>query len=222
MLVFRLPLIALWLVGFAAPGVQADRPPAPQIARTLQQKYDQVRNFTAHFTHTYTGGVLNKTLTESGTVSVSKPGRMRWEYTSPEKKLFVSDGVRMYSYVPEDKQVIVSAIPREDEATTAALFLAGKGNLTRDFTVSYAEKEPTGTWALRLQPKERQRDYDWLILAVDRDSFEIRVLIAEDTQGGRSEFRFTDLKQNVEMPDKLFTFKIPKGVDVITAGSPER
>ena len=64
---------------------------------------------------------------------------MRWDYTAPEEKLFVSDGVKIYSYIPQDKQVIVSSVPRDDQATTPTLFLAGKGNLTRDFTPSLVE-----------------------------------------------------------------------------------
>jgi hypothetical protein len=59
---------------------------------------------------------------------------MRWDYSTPEPKQFVSDGVKMYSYIPQDKQVIVAAVPPDDEAPTPTLFLAGKGSLTRDFT----------------------------------------------------------------------------------------
>ena len=78
-------------------------------------------------------------MTESGRVMVKKPGKMRWDYTAPEEKLFVSDGSRIYFYIPQDKQVIVSDVPTDDQATTPALFLAGKGNLTRDFTPSLVE-----------------------------------------------------------------------------------
>src|SRR5207302_9996494 len=80
---------------------------ATDVAQSLQHKYDTVRDFSADFIHTYQGGVLHKQITERGHVLVKKPGKMRWEYTAPEKKLFVSDGVRVYSYVPEDKQVTV-------------------------------------------------------------------------------------------------------------------
>ena len=52
---------------------------------------------------------------------------MRWDYTAPERKQFVSDGAKIYSYIPADKQVIVSPMPADAEATTPALFLAGKG-----------------------------------------------------------------------------------------------
>jgi outer membrane lipoprotein carrier protein len=190
-----------------------------ETARALQQKYDAVKDFTADFTHTYEGGVLKKRSTESGTVQIKKPGRMRWDYTTPEKKVFVSDGTKIYSYIPADKQVIVSSMPTDDQATTAVLFLTGKGNLTRDFVVSYAAQEDApGTWALRLDPRQKQRDYDWLVVVVDRQSMQIRSLSAADQQGGKSTFVFSHYRENVGVPDKTFEFKIPRGVDVITPG----
>ena len=211
-------LIGLLLLAPAAAAGQA-RPPAAELAQSVQQKYDRVKDFTADFTHTYEGGVLKKKASERGTVQIKKPGRMRWEYTAPEKKTFVSDGRKVYSYIPADKQVIVNNVPPDDEATTAVLFLAGKGNLTRDFKVSYADGAPDGTWALRLDPKQKQHDYDWLVLGVDTKSLQIRSLTAADQQGGRSTFQFSNYRENTGAPDNVFAFKIPRGVDVINAGS---
>lgn len=213
----RLLLPVLLLVVPAASG-QA-RPSAADTARALQQKYDTVKDFSADFTHTYEGGVLKRKSTERGKVQVKKPGRMRWEYTSPEKKTFVSDGRMIYSYIPADKQVIRSAVPTDDEATTAVLFLAGKGNLTRDFNVSYVEGGAADTWTLRLDPKLKQRDYDWLVVEVDRASLQIRGLTAADRQAGRSTFRFRAYRENTGVADNVFVFKIPRGADVINAGS---
>jgi outer membrane lipoprotein carrier protein len=201
-------LILLLLAPFQAP------PPAAETARALQEKYDHVRDFTADFTHTYEGGVLKKKTTERGVVQVKKPGRMRWDYTAPEKKEFVSDGQKIYSYIPADKQVIVSSMPADDQ-TTAVLFLTGKGNLTRDFTVTYADGAPADAWSLKLVPKQKQRDYDWLILTVDRKTLQIRTLVRADQQGGRETFEFTHYRENTNVPDKTFEFKIPRGVDVI-------
>ena len=106
-------------------GAQAAGQTPEALARALQQRYQSVRDFTAEFVQTYRGGVLRTQTQERGTVSVKKPGRMRWVYTSPERKEFVSDGVKIYSYIPEDRQVIVSDVPAEDEASTGVLFLAG-------------------------------------------------------------------------------------------------
>jgi outer membrane lipoprotein carrier protein len=192
---------------------------ASDLAAALQRKYDTVRDFSADFVHSYRGGVLNRQLKESGRVLIRKPGRMRWEYEAPEEKLFVSDGSRIYFYIPQDRQVIVSAVPPDDRASTPALFLAGKGNLLRDFTASLTEVPPDqapGSRALKLVPKESQSDYDWLVLMVDSKTLALRGLMTIDAQGGTSSFTFTNLKENIGLTDKPFVFQPPRGVEIVT------
>src|SRR6476646_3939049 len=99
------PLIALFLVA---------APPAAELAAALQKKIDGIHDFTTDFTHVYEGGVLRKQLTERGRLLVKKPGKMRWDYTTPEQQQFVSDVLKMYSYIPQDKQVIVSSVPPDN------------------------------------------------------------------------------------------------------------
>jgi outer membrane lipoprotein carrier protein len=195
---------------------------APELAAALQRKYDGIKDFSADFSHTYQGGVLHKQITERGHLLVKKPGKMRWDYSTPETKQFVSDGLKMYSYIPQDKQVIVATVPPDEDAPTPTLFLAGKGNVTRDFTPSLVETPagmPAGSRTLKLVPKSRQRDYDWLVLVLDPGTLSIRGLLTVDEQGGKSSFFFTNLKENVGLADKEFAFKIPRGVDVVTAPS---
>ena len=195
---------------------------ATDLAQSLQCKYDTIRDFSADFIHTYEGGVLHKQITERGHVLVKKPGKMKWDYTSPEKKLFISDGVRVYSYTPEDRQVIVGAVPKDDQPGAPILFLAGKGNLARDFTASIGElpkASPPGSEALKLVPKTAQPDYDWLLLVIDHQSLALRTLVTMDGQGGRSSISFVNLKENVSPADKEFAFNIPRGVDVINDSS---
>ena len=216
-------LIALAAVTLTVPAAarSADQT-AAELAAALQRKYDGIKDFSADFTHTYEGGVLRKQITERGHLLVKKPGMMRWDYSAPEPKQFVSDGVKMYSYIPQDKQVIVAAVPPDDDAPTPTLFLAGKGNVTRDFTPSLVDAPPgmpAASRTLKLIPKARQRDYDWLVLVLDPDSLAIRGLLTVDAQGGKSSFLFTNLKENVGLADKEFAFKIPRGVDVVTAPS---
>src|SRR5688572_8210960 len=164
------------------------------VARDLQRKYDRVTDFSADFVHSYRGGVLKQQATERGRLLVKKPGKMRWEYTAPEKKLFVSDGRKIYSYVPQDKQVVVSTMPQDDQAPTPALFLTGKGNITRDFTVTFDKvpDAPAGSIALKLTPRKREPEYDSLTLVVDPKTLSLQMLIAVDTQGGRSAFAFSN------------------------------
>jgi outer membrane lipoprotein carrier protein len=220
----RSRLVLAWLVLTAVTGCvpvgQAAEPTSVQeFAQALQRKYDTIKDFSTDFVHTYRGGVLNKQLTERGRLVVKKPGKMRWEYKSPEEKLFVSDGVKLYSYLPGDKQVIVSAVPPDDKATTPALFLAGKGNLIRDFTATFTDlpaSMPAGARALKLVPKTAQPDYDWLVLIVDPASLGLQGLLTADAQGGTSMFSFINLKENTGVSDKEFEFKIPRGVDVVS------
>jgi outer membrane lipoprotein carrier protein len=210
--------------GHLAEALVASQPAAAdtdvtEFARRLQAHYDGVRDFSADFTHTYEGGVLRRKTTERGTVLIKKPGKMRWTYTAPEDKLFVSDGSKMYMWIPADRQVTVSPVPTGDQASTAILFLLGRGNLTRDFTVRHAAT-PAGaetfTEALVLVPRTPVPEYNSLTLVVERDSLKLRSLIAQDAQSGASTFTFTNLRENVGIPESRFTFTIPRGADVIT------
>ena len=220
MRIASIPLV-LALFGGLLPTQPASRPSPDELARALQARYDGIQDFTADFVHTYEGGVLRTTATERGRVLVKKPGKMRWNYTSPEEKLFVSDGIKIYSYIPADNQVHVGDMPSADEATTPVLFLTGKGDVTRDFTSAYAELTDVtaGAYALKLTPRQTDRDYEWLTLVIDSNTLQLRRLMAHDLQGGTSTFFFTNLKENVDLADTEFTFRIPRDVDVITSDS---
>jgi outer membrane lipoprotein-sorting protein len=117
--------------------------------------------------------------------------------------------------------VIVSSVPSDDQATTPALFLTGKGNMVRDFTSSFTTVpgSPADTYALTLTPTQKERDYESLVLVVDRSTLRLRMLVTSDAQGGQSTFTFSNLKENVRIADAEFVFKIPRGVDVITDGT---
>jgi outer membrane lipoprotein carrier protein len=227
--VSRLPraIITVAALASASISVAAQSTPgssAQDLAQALQRRYDTIKDFSADFVHSYRGGVLRKEIVERGRLLVKKPGKMRWDYAAPDEKLFVSDGVKLYSYIPRDKQVFVGSVQPDDQVTTPTMFLTGKGNLVRDFSSSFVEPAagmPSGTRALKLVPKAPQRDYDWLILEIAPETLELRGLVTVDAQGGQSTFSFTNLKENTGLSDKDFTFKMPRGVDVVT-GAPSR
>jgi outer membrane lipoprotein carrier protein len=216
-------LVSLMLTLSLAPisAIAQTQPAADVLAQSLEQRYQRIHDFSADFTHTYRGGLLRTQATEQGRMAIKKPGMMRWEYTTPEKKLFVSDGRKIYSYIPQDRQVIVSDVPAEDEATTPALFLTGKGDIARDFIASFADAS-RGLYALKLVPRRAEQDYEYLVLIVDPATLQIRALTARDPQGGESTFTFGNLKENQGLSDKDFVFRIPRGVDVITDGRVSR
>ena len=224
-MMFRPALVLLACCLLQALPTAQTKPTADALARSLQQRYQGITDFAADFVHTYRGGVLRTQTTERGTVKIKKPGRMRWIYTAPEKKEFVSDGQKVYSYLPQDKQVIVAAMPPENQATTPALFLAGKGDIALDFAATYADASPAGvttpagTTSLKLTPRRSEPEYEYLVVAIDPATFQIRALTTRDRQGGDSTLTFTNLKENQGISDKEFAFRVPRGVDVITDGT---
>jgi outer membrane lipoprotein carrier protein len=190
------------------------------LAAKIQQRYNGIKDFQGDFVQTYEGGVLRTKTTERGTIAIKRPGRMRFTYTKPERKEFVSDGVRLYTHLVADKQVIVSPAPGADEGDIPAMFLAGRSDLSRDYIPTFTPLPgaATGLVSLQLVPKRPNADYESLGIAVDRKTLQIQFLTAVDKQGGRSSFTFTNLKENRGLADKEFEFRIPRGVDVVTNG----
>lgn len=197
------------------PAAQAVTPAPAELSRLIQAHYATVTGFTANFTYTYASGVLPQTTTERGTVKIRKPGRMRWTYQSPEVKEFVADGRMLYSYVKADKVCYVSDLPQGDGVSTAVLFLAGKGDLVRDFRAAAASEPVSGEWRVDLTPTTPQAEFTRLTLGVDPATLALRTLATLDPDGGRAMFRFTGLKENPTLADREFVFTPPKGVDVI-------
>ncbi len=209
-----LALAALGAGAAAAPGTAPMTPDA--LAQALQKRYETIRDFTADFQHSYRGGALKTQVVERGVATFKKPGMMRWVYESPERKEFVSDGRRIYAYIPADRQVVVSAVPPDDAAPLPVLFLAGKGNVSRDFIASLPDEASATRATLKLVPRSAGADYAHMLLSVDLPALRIVGLTTVDLQGGTSTFAFSRLKENQGLTDTQFAFRIPKGVDVLT------
>jgi outer membrane lipoprotein carrier protein len=197
--------------------VTAQSDPAA-LAAKVQQRYDGIKDFQGDFVQSYEGGVLRTKTTERGTLAIKRPGRIRFTYTKPERKEFVSDGVRLYTHLVADKQVIVSPAPTADDGDVPAMFLAGQSDLARDYTptLTTLPGAAAGLVTLKLVPKDKNSDYESLGIGVDQKTLQIQFLTAVDKQGGRSSFTFTNLKENRGLSDKEFEFRIPRGVDVVT------
>ncbi|MEZ5318432.1 MAG: outer membrane lipoprotein carrier protein LolA [Vicinamibacterales bacterium] len=188
-------------------------PSADALAARLQARYQTVRDFTADFTQTYQSGALGLSSPEPerGSLKLSKPLRFRMEYKSPEKKIFVADGEKLYSYFPADHLGSEHPIPEPGQASTALLFIAGRGDITRDFTASMPDAQPPNQWALALRPRTPQADFTALTLFVDRQSLQLRGFGWTDQDGGRSVVTFTGLRENRGIPASDFDFTFPRG-----------
>ena len=209
-----LPIVLVAAIGMAPRQDQTVAPSATELAARLQTRYESIRDFTANFEQVTVGVLLKRPATERGTMSLKKPSRVRFTYQAPEKKEFVSDGSQFYSYFAENRTGSVSPLPKPGEESTALLFLAGRGNLARDFTPSLPPDQPADAWHLKLVPKSRQADFDTLTLFLDRRTLALKGFMTVDEQLTNT-IRFSNLKENAGLSDQAFAFKFPKGTELI-------
>lgn len=206
-------IVALTTAGAAALSGQTP-PPAAELSARIQTRYATIRDFTADFTLTQTSGLTRQNATDKGKVAVKKPDRMRWTLDTGSRHEVVSDGADLYSYLPKDKLVQITRLPKNDQASTALLLLTGRGDLTRDFVPTPEVGVVPGEWRLTVTPKRKQSDFTTMTLAVDRSTLRLLGLTLVDDQGGVKAYRFSNLKENQGLADALFTFKIPRGVEL--------
>lgn len=189
--------------------------PAAAVAN-LQARYAAVESVAADFEQTYHAPGIEQT--ESGVLFMKKPGLMRWEYRDPEEKLFVADGRDSYLYVPADRQVMIRRFSAEELHSTPLQFLLGRGDIAQSYEVSW-EKDfkprSPGALVLHLMPRRPDAQYAYLVLEYEQSTFDLRRILVKELMGNTSEFVLTNLKTNVRLADKLFQFKIPKGVEVV-------
>lgn len=184
-----------------------------QLIDGLQTKYNKLASLSADFTQIYTGGQSRR---ESGRVLLKKPGKMRWDYTSPESKLFISDGKTLYEYVPSEKYASKSSIKDSSDMRAPFAFLLGRGNLRRDFKkIEFSKEAPAraGNKVLRMIPK-RAADFRELLVEIEPTSLQIYRLTLIESGGSRSDFLFSNVRENVPVGDDQFRFKAPPGVEI--------
>lgn len=196
----------------AGPSPASDADLARGLLRRVEERHAATADLVARFSQSYRSGLLGREVVERGVVSVKRPGRMRWEYKHPEPKLFVSDGRTFYFYVPADKQVIVAK--QDDERSLAGRLLSGKGGLLDEFEPTLEEPLEEGVLRLKLTPRRQQPDVERAFVDVE-PSGRIRSILLEDMQGNRTRFRFENVRENTGLPDRLFRFEVPPGVEVI-------
>jgi outer membrane lipoprotein carrier protein len=185
------------------------------IVAKVQEQYDTRADFKADFVQESMVKSLGKKQVSEGTVYFKKPGKMRWNYQKPFKQEIVSDGKTLWNYRPEDKQVMVGQMSPAVQGRMPSTFLAGLGNLQRDFQARWVkEPSPKEPYSLELTPQDVQGSLEKLFLLVDRESSQILQARIQDVMGNTTQISFSKIQFDNRLPDSLFTFSPPKGVEV--------
>jgi outer membrane lipoprotein carrier protein len=183
----------------------------------IQNRYEKTNDFEANFIQEYVGKGIRQSSRGEGKVYFKKKGMMRWDYTVPNQKL-ISDGHTLWYYQPEEKQVLISDVSKVLKERTPLAFLAGEGNLSRDFNLlnlneSISQKEDN--YLVELAPKEPLATLAKLILTVDKKTYIVLQADVFDGLGNVTRTRFIEIKTNVGFSNSFFQFTIPPGTEVI-------
>jgi len=201
----------------SAPLCAADaKPDVKNLAAAVDAHYNHLRSLEAEFTEVYRGSGMDRT--ESGTLWLKKPGKMRWEYRSPKEKLFVSNGKDAWFYVPDDRQARKEAAKKLEDVRSPLAFLLGKSKLEKELQglsiASDIEPLSPGNMVVRGVPTALADQVSEIVLEVTSDGRIVR-LVMQGVDGASTEYRFTDQKENVAIADGRFDFRAPAGTEVV-------
>jgi outer membrane lipoprotein carrier protein len=194
-----------------------EMPSLEQLTAKMQETYDKTQDLKATFVQELTIQTIKKTEREEGTVYFKNPKRMHWEYTRPTSKKLVVNPQKAWLYVPEDHAVYVQDAKALYQSRVILRFLSGMGRLLEDFQVEYAAPEATdqeGHYLLVLTPRQSDMAIDRLHLTIDHKRFQILQCSFSDAFGNFTRIRFQNIRTNSQLPESLFHFTPPKGVDI--------
>jgi len=204
-------LFRLWIAALAVPAFAAG-PPLDTVLKNVEARYNHARTLQVLFNEHY-APPNQPQRSESGTLLLRKPGRMRWEYSQPKGKLFVSDGKYLWLYKPADNQVEKMQLKESDDMRAPLAFLLGKLNFQKDFRNLAARPEGDGQ-RIAAEPATDNLPYSAVEFVVAPD-FTIREVKVTGFDKSVLTFRFENEKLNPALDSKLFDFHAPPGVEIV-------
>jgi outer membrane lipoprotein carrier protein len=187
-----------------------------QLARAVDDHYNHLRSLQADFTEIYRGDGAERV--ESGTLWLKKPRKMRWEYRSPKEKLFISDGEVVWFYLPAERQLRKTSMRKLNDVRSPLAFLLGKTKLENELQglSKVVDQSPLGAGNIVLRgiPQAMPGQLSEVQLEITPSDQIVRIVLAEP-DGGTTEFRFANWKENQRLSGNLFNFNPPPGVESV-------
>jgi outer membrane lipoprotein carrier protein len=203
-----------------AAGACAQQPTPATLAKKVNAHYNHLRSLEARFTERYQGMGMDRS--ETGTLTLRKPGRMRWAYDSPPGKVFLLDGTNAISYTPGDAEATRFPEKRLDDLRSPLRFLLGHTELEKELqglSVTLVNLNGQAGYTLWGTPVGMDQRVKSLAVTVDAQGV-IHMLRVEETDGAITTFSFSEMHENVPVNDADFRFIPPAGVVIIDGANP--
>ncbi len=195
-------------VGFA----QAPAPSVKELAQRVDHHYNALHSLKAGFAESYQGMGMSRA--ESGTLYLRKPGRMRWDYSSPPGKIFLLDGKYAWFYSTGAPQVQRMPAKALDDLRSPLRFLLGHTELEKELNNLSLAPAAGGDFTLSGQPKGQENRVRNLSLTVTPAGV-ITGIEIQETDGAITAFHFTDQRPDSPIAPQAFHFTPPAGVPVV-------
>ena len=177
----------------------------------IENRYNKAQTLELGFSETYT--LKGHKKTEAGTLFLRKPGRMRWQYSAPAGKLYVSDGQFLYSYIPQDNRAEKMKMKETEDLRAPLAFLLGRLNFNEDFREFHSTPQGGGLLITAI-PKSDKLPYTEVSFLAAPD-FAITHLQVRGQDSSLLEFTFEGEKRNPTVPDAMFKFTPPPGAEFV-------
>jgi outer membrane lipoprotein carrier protein len=203
-------LVALVLVA----GDPADE--KATVVAGLQAWLDGTQTLDMRFQQSLVSSALGTTATESGRMYLERPGKLRWDYLDPEKKIALLLGDRTALYL-EDEQLLSRGRLSGEQGLFPRL-LAGHDRVGEFFSASLVATPSTGghgSYRLRLVPKGDPAAMGAVTLTLRPPAFLIEGAELLDETGNRTTYTFSNVRRNRALPEGLFAFEPPPGTEVV-------
>jgi outer membrane lipoprotein carrier protein len=182
---------------------------------TRVEKHYSVSGFSAQFSQTSIIKAMDIADTASGTAIFKRPGKMRWEYETPERQMIITDGITLWVFRPDDNQVMIGKAPSFFKGGKGFSFLSDMKEIRQKFNINLENEAPKGFYVLQLLPREKAYDVVQIRLTISKTTFDVVEIVTYNAYGDETRFDFSNIQFKQKIDDSLFQFNIPKDVEVL-------
>jgi len=208
--------LSVFILFVSGPSAQGKEPvsASPEIVKKIQDRYQSTQSLEADFTQVNHYEGFANTFTSKGRLYIKRPGKLRWDYTNPTKQQVYVYENKVWVYVPEHQQAVLSPLAQENDSQLPIHLLSWAAQLEQEFEV-HLDKGTETLAALTLIPKEARGGPKKITLEIDPKTALIQKITLNEENGNTTNFTFSQIKTNQALDDKWFVFIPPKGIEII-------